>query len=213
MKLSLILVDILSTAHTAVSNTHPWQSEGGAFCRPVGTALRSAPLWSTAPLLRQLLWRLELTPWPTSTNFSILGRLGRAPRCHFSAWHNANLLPRRLITRDKISVRLAGGSCDVRWPSSARSDERRAVQTAQAATTLRTSGAKVAPASVRSFIYITMATRHSDRVKYWSETSIFMTSVESPEPPLITSSLFRSLSLRQRSAGVFLFKFRILNFK
>lgn len=102
MKLSLILVDILSTAHMAVSK--PWQSEGATFCRPVGTTLCSVRLWSTVPFLCQLLWRLELILWPTLTNFSILSWLGRAPKCHFSVWQNANLLPWRLIKREIISV-------------------------------------------------------------------------------------------------------------
>lgn len=195
MKLSLILVDILSTAHMAVSNTQPWQSEGGAFCRPVGTTLCSVSLWSTAPFLRQLLWRLELTLWPTLTNFSILGWLGRAPKCHFPAWHNANLLPWRLIKREIISVCLAGGSPDVRSPSRSSSDQRWAVQTAETAISFTNSGAKVVPALFWSLIYISIATRNNILVKYWSEIYIFMTSVESPEPPLIIGSLFNPLSL------------------
>lgn len=137
MKPSLILVDILSTAHMAVSNTQPWQSEGATFCRPVGTTCCSECLWSTAPFLCQLLWRPELTPWPTLTNFSILGWLGRAPKCHFSVWRNANLLPWRLIKREIISVCLGGGGPAVCSSGRSSSHQRWALHTGPSAVTFK----------------------------------------------------------------------------
>lgn len=114
----------------AVSNTQPWQSEGCAFCRPVGTTLCSV----SDPRLPSSVSSSD--GWsslcdPLSQNFSILARLGRAPKCHFSAWRNANLLPRRLIEREIISVCRAGGSPHACSACRSSSDQRWAIQTAE----------------------------------------------------------------------------------
>lgn len=69
--------------------------------------LRVPVIHGSSPLSAPLT--AELTLWPTLTNFSILRWLGRAPKCHFSVWHGANWLPRRLIKREMISVCLV---CD-----------------------------------------------------------------------------------------------------